>query len=133
MSKSVLYASNSNAQNIAVTTGTVINFGSVVRKYGYNTNISGGNAVVKGCGYYAIDTNVLFTDTVAGTVTIQLYNDGVAIPGAISTITVVAADVESFNIPAVIRMTCDCESTITAVISGTTGTISSASIRVIKL
>ena len=133
MSKSILYAANTNTQSVTVTTGTSINFGSIIRKYGCNVNLSGGNAVIRGCGYYAIDTNVNFTSGVAGTITVQLYKDGIAIPGAVSTISGVAADVEALTIPTLIRIPCDCESTITAVISGVTGVVNSSSIRIIKL
>lgn len=133
MSKSALYATNTTEQTISVTTGTGVNFGQPVRRFGCDTYLSGGNAVIRGCGYFAIDTTINFTTLTAGTVAIQLFNDGVAIQGALSTISVVAGDVESFEISSLVRNTCECESTITAVITGATGTINSASIRVIKL
>lgn len=133
MSKSALYATNTIAQDVAVTTDTTINFGQPVRRFGCDTYLSGGNAIIRGCGYYAIDTVVNFTALTAGTVVVQLFKDGVAIPGAASTISMVADDVNSFEISSLVRNTCECESTITAVISGATGTINTASIRVIKL
>ena len=49
---SAIYAANSNSQAIAANTATVINFGQVVRAFGPNTNISGGNVTINNAGYY---------------------------------------------------------------------------------
>lgn len=130
MSKSVIYAANSTQQNF-VASGTIINFGSIVRKYGCNLNLSGGNVVIDGSGYYDVDVNVSFTSA-AGTVTVQVYKDGVAIQGATAIVTAAATTSYSVTIPCLTRETCCCESTITVVISGTAGTIDNASIVVEK-
>ena len=130
MSKSVLYAVNSTPQNY-IANGTVINFGSIVRRYGQNLELSGGNVIVQGAGYYSVDINIGFTSA-AGDVTVQVYKDGVAIQGAMAIVTAAATTSYSLTIPALIRETCDCESTITVVISGTAGTINNAAIVVEK-
>ena len=128
MGKSILYAVNLTAQNVA--DGNTINFGSLVRKYGCDCNISGGNAVVRSSGFYVVDTNIDFTASAAGTVTIALYQDGVAIPGAYSTRTVVADTQYQITIPAVIRTRCcRCnDSTITAVVTGQAINVTNAAI-----
>lgn len=130
MSKSVLYSVNSTPQNY-IANGTVINFGAPVRRYGQNIDISGGNVVVAGTGYYSVDLNIGFTSA-AGDVTVQVYKDGVAIQGAMAIVTAAATTSYSLTIPTLIRETCDCESTITVVISGTAGTVNNASILVEK-
>lgn len=132
MSKSVLYAANTNPQTV-VAAGSVINFGSIIRRYGCNCNLSGSNATVEGTGYYAVDTNVTFTGAAASTVVVQLYKDGVAIPGAVATSSIAANGIGSVTIPTIVRERCCVESTITAMISGLAGTVTNASIRVIKL
>ena len=81
MSKSVLYAANSNAQTTSET-GSIINFGSIVRRYGCGLKLSGGNVIIEDSGYYDIDTNFTVTPSSAGTLIIQLFQDGNAIPGA---------------------------------------------------
>ena len=130
MSKSVLYAANTSTQAFAAT-GTVINFGSIVRRYGDNLALSGGNVVARGCGYYDIDTNITFNGA-AGTVVVQIYKDGVPIPGA-TTSTTIAANVNAqVSIPAIIREVCCNESTITVVISGVAGNVINAAIDVEK-
>lgn len=130
MSKSVLYASNTSSQTLS--TGDVINFGSIVRKYGCNCNLSGGNVIVSGTGYYNIDTIFTLTASAAGNAVITLYKDGVAIPGGIATFTMTAGDLCAVSIPAMIRQSCCCDSTITAVLTGIAGTMNNAAIIVEK-
>lgn len=131
MGKSVLYAANLNSQAF-VPAGLTINFGNVVRRYGCNCGLSDGVAEIRGSGYYFVDTNISFNAS-AGTVFIQIYKDGVAIPGAEATITTEAGIVYSVTIPAVVRQTCGCEDSITVIISGATGTVNNAAIIVEKL
>lgn len=128
--KSALYAVNTAEQAVAL--GGVISIGSAVRRFGCHANAVGGNAVIKGVGYYDI-TASFGIEGVAGTVTITLYKDGVAIPGASATLTTEAATDYSVVIPAIVRSTCDCESTITAVLTGAAVTITNAAIRVEKI
>ncbi len=130
--KSILYGANQATQTVAV--NGVINFGSVVRKYGCNAYMSGGNAVITGVGYYDIDTNFRLVATAATASTITLYKDGVAIPGAIATVNPAAiGDVVSVSIPAVVKNLCGCEQTITAVLTGSGANLSDAAIVVRKV
>lgn len=131
MSKSVIYVVNTADQTLAV--GNTINFGSIVRRYGCALTASGGNVIIRGAGYYDIDTNFTITPAAAGTLTIMLFKDGVAIPGAETTRTVAADTTYALTIPAIIRETCECESTITAVITGVAAEINNATILVEKM
>lgn len=131
MSTSVLYAGNSTA----ITTesaGTIIPFSNIVRRYGKNLNISGGNVIVNGSGYYEGIVNVTFEGTEAGTVDISVYKDGVAIPFANASATTAVDEVQSAAIPFRIRETCCCESTITVVASGTVVNVTNSAISVEK-
>lgn len=59
--------------------------------------------------------------TAAGTYTVTLFKDGVAVPGATQTITAAAAGTVSVNIPAIVRnQCCDSTSTLTLVITSAT-------------
>lgn len=131
MSKSLLYATSITSQTLAV--NDVISFGNIVRRYGCNCNLSGGNAVISGNGYYDIDTNFVFTASAAGTATITLYVGGVAIPGATASFTTVADSTYAVSIPAIVRETCCNNSTITAVLSGVAGSMITSSIIVEKV
>lgn len=130
--KSALYAANTNAQTVTAS-DSPIQFGSIVRRYGRCTNLSGENVTIQESGYYDIDTNFTFTATAAGTIVISLYKDGVLIPGATATVTVAAGSAYSISIPAIVRNTCNCESTITARIIGVAGVINNAAIAVERI
>lgn len=134
MSRSLAYAANTQDQVIGA--GGVINFGTAIRRYGCNCNISGGNATVKGNGYYTLSAAVTLLATAAGTTVITLYKNGVAIPGATASATLVAGNVYQLNIPAAVtRETgCGCAdvSTITAVVSGTGFTATNVAVTVVK-
>lgn len=130
MSKSIVYASNSSAQTVVA--GGTVNFGTADRRYGCNCYMSGGNAITRGCGYYAIDANITFLAGAAGTATLTLYKDGVAIPGATQSLTVAADTTYAFAVPAVVRNLCDCENVITAIITGVATTVNNAAIRIVK-
>lgn len=131
MCKAAVYAANSTAQTLA--SGSVISFGTIVRKFGCNCSVSGGNAIIQGAGYYDIDANVTFTAGAAGTAVITLYKDGTAIPGANASQTVAADSVYSISLPALVKEVCCQESTITAIISGVAATVNNAAIEVKKL
>lgn len=125
--KAALYAANANTQTVTADE-TIINFGSIVRRYGRCVNLSGGDVSIEEAGYYDVDTNITFTATAAGTVVIYLYKDGVRIPGANVSATVAAGSVYALSIPAIIRNTCNCESVIAAHIVGVAGDINNAAI-----
>lgn len=127
MGKSILYAANTNSQNF-VSTGTVINFGTLVRRYGCNCNLSGGNVEISGMGYYDLDANVTFVPSTTGIVTVEVLKDGVAIPGARAIVNGTATLREAITIPTVVRQHCNCTDTITVVISGTDGVVLNAAI-----
>ena len=131
MSKSLLYGVNGTPQTIAI--GDRVNFGNIVRRYGCNLNMSGGEVFVTGEGYYNIDSSITFVAGAAGIATITLLRNGSIIPGAGASKTVAEGDTITLTVPpSVIRQKCCGESTITAVISGVTGVISNATIRVVK-
>ena len=109
--KSAIYAANTASQDVSA--NGVINFGSVVRRFGQNCNLSGGNVVVDGSGYYDVDVNINFLGSATDTATFTVFKDGTAIPGASATVTTAASTAGTVTIPAVIREICCCESTIT--------------------
>lgn len=129
MSKALILASNTNAQ--AVANGGVVNFGSIVRRFGNCLYMSGGNVVAKGEGYYPLFVTLSFTAT-AGTATIQIYKDGVEIPGAKVVRTTVADTTFAITIPTAIRQRCCTESVIEVKINGVTANVVNASILMTK-
>lgn len=128
---SIIYTANTAPQAVPVN-GT-ISLGGVIRKCGRHLSASGGVINVMGSGYYKIDTLFNILGTAAGAVTVTLFKDGIAIPGASATVTVGDGGLATLNIPAVVREMCCCESTITAELSGTAATINTASAVVSKI
>ena len=124
--KSCIYAANTATQSIS--DGGTINFGSAVRRYGSACNVEGGNLTLNGAGYYDISVNVTIAGTAAGTAVVQLYKDGVIIPGASASLTTAADTTYSASVSTIIRKSCCCESSITAVVSGVAVSVTSASI-----
>lgn len=118
--KSALYAANENVTS-AVPSGNVIPLGTVIRKFGSNIALSGNGILIDGAGYYDVDASVMLTPSAADTVTVQLYKDGVAVPGA------KASGFNSgnitLNIPAIVRLKCcDSASTLTLGVTAATST-----------
>lgn len=90
-----------NTTSQTVLANGLINLGSAYRRYcrrttnGLPTFASNGTSVtLNGSGIYHITTTLVGTGTAAGVLTAQLYENGVAIPGAISSSTITTANTE---------------------------------------
>lgn len=120
--KSLIYTSN-ETQVSALPSGSVIPLGSVVRRFGCNTQLSGTSIILRGEGYYDIDANVTFTptSTAAEVYTVTIYQNGVPLEGAKSSMTAGAR--VTLPVHGVARLQC-CDKTanITFVITATTST-----------
>ena len=138
--KSAIYAADPSGTvlTLSTATGTVIPLGTTVRRFGCNAVLSGNGVLLNGQGYFNVDASVTFTPTAAGTYTVTLFKDGVAVPGATQTITAAAAGTVPVNIPAIVRnQCCDSTSTLTLVVTSATVpatvTIDNAAVVVTKL
>lgn len=118
--------------NYAVTEGSQGSFGTIVRRFGRFVQLDGQGINLLGQGYYDLDASLSFTPTAAGPVTIQFYQDGVAIPGALATTQGTAAEPCTLPVVAKVRNCgCDCNTTLTYTISAA-GTIVNLATRVDK-
>lgn len=113
MCKSILYGANTGTQ--AVVAGNPINFGGTVRRFGRDLNMSGGNAMAYGPGYYEVNTNLTFVADTAGEVNIAVYKDGMMITGAKASVPGTSGIEYQITIPAVFRNKCCRESEITVI------------------
>lgn len=77
--KSALYAAMQTPTAVAV--DGVIPLGSLIRRYGCDVALNGNAVNITGAGYYDVDASVTVTPAAAGTVTVTLYKDGVAVLG----------------------------------------------------
>lgn len=122
---SAIYAANVNPQTITDVTSAV-NFGQVIRAFGPNVTLSGGNVTVKNTGYYIGDTNfnVENSGTTESVITARVYVDGNEVPGTLvqDTVPAAASGVPrefNFTIPFMIKNVCCAEKTITVRVSAT--------------
>lgn len=113
--QSAIYTVNTNA---TIAASATVPFGSVVRRYGRSCQLDGSGINLMGPGYYKVDCSITFTPTSGGEVTVQLYQDGTAIPGAVASAQGTAAEPINLCVVALVRNCgCDCNTSLTATIS----------------
>ena len=134
MSRSIIQTVNQSSQSVSP--NTTIALGSVLRRYGCNCRLNGNSVIeLSGQGYYGVTATVTLAPTVAGNVTVALYQDGVPISGATATGSVTTAG-NAITLPIVTtvrNVCCDSDSAITCVLVAGTSTVSNVSVRVEKL
>ena len=135
MSKSAIYVVNTSAQNVAL--NGIINPGTIIRRFGPNIGLSGNAIQIDGAGYYKIEASVTAAPTAAGNVTVTMYKDGVAIPGATATqATGTANNPVNVSISSLVREFCPCcdgLSNLTFILTGTAAAVSNVAIVVEKI
>lgn len=130
--KSALYAAMQTPTAVAV--DGVIPLGSLIRRYGCDVTLNGNAVNITGAGYYDVDASVTVSPAAAGTVTITLYKDGVAVPGATASETAAANGTVDLNIPALVRQVCCAAgSALTLVLTGAAATVNNVALRVQRI
>lgn len=131
--KSLIYTAMQTPTDVAV--NGVIPLGTIVRRYGCNCNLNGNGIAINGQGYYDVDVSVEAVPDAAGTVTIQLLKDGVAVPGATAAATVAAvANTVTLAFPATVRLgCCSTGSVLTLLLAGAASTVNNVAARVEKI
>ena len=122
----------------AVAVDGVIPLGSLIRRYGCDlsldgnaVNITGGN---QSAGYYDVDASVTVAPAAVGTVTVTLFKDGVAVPGATASATAAANDALDLNITALVRQVCCAAgSALTLVLTGAAASVENVALRVQRI
>lgn len=83
-----------------------IPFGSVVRRFGRNIDVEGMGMTCCGDGYYDVQVVAELTPATAGTVGIQLYEDGRPVDGALMTATADANSPVPIPLTSMVRQRC---------------------------
>ena len=133
MSKSLIQTVNQSSQAVAI--NSIIDLGSVIRRFGCNCRLNGNAIEVNGEGYYKADVNVTIAPTAAGNVTVALYANGVPVTGATATGSVTTAgNFVTLPIQTTIREGCCCDggTALTLVLVAGPGTVSNVAVRVDK-
>ena len=131
--KSLIYTAMQTPTAVAV--NGIIPLGTIVRRYGCNCNLNGNGIAINGQGYYNVDVSVEAVPDAAGTVTVQLLKDGVAVPGATAAATVAAvANTVTLAFPATVRLgCCSTGSVLTLLLTGAASTVNNVAARVEKI
>ena len=133
MSRSLIQTANETNQSVLA--NGIISPGTILRRFGPNIDLSGNSIALSTSGYYTVDALVTLSATSSGTVSVALYEDGTAIPGATASVTIAAeSDNVTFTIPTTVRIK-DCCGTksITGVLTAGEGVVvSNFAVRVIK-
>ena len=131
--KSLIYTAMQTPTDVAV--NGIIPLGTIVRRYGCNCNLNGNGIAINGQGYYDVDVSVEAVPDAAGTVTVQLLKDGVAVPGATAAATVAAvANTVTLAFPATVRLgCCSTGSVLTLLLTGAASTVNNVAARVEKI
>lgn len=134
--KSALYAAMQTPTAVAV--GGVIPLGGLIRRYGCDIALNGNAVNIYGgrenAGYYDVDASITATLTAAGTVTVTLYKDGVAVPGATATATGAASGTVNLDLTALVRQPCCADgAALTLVLSGVEATVDNVALRIQRI
>ena len=118
--------------NAAVSENGTAGFGTPTRRYGGAIRLDGSGIALDGSGYFAIDATLIITPEATGPVTIQFFQDGQPISGALATSQGTAAQPMNLSVTGEARnCTRCCSSTLTYTVSAA-GTIDSLTTRVTK-
>ena len=134
--KSALYAAMQTPTAVAV--GGVIPLGGLIRRYGCDIALNGNAVNIYGgrenAGYYDVDASITATLTAAGAVTVTLYKDGVAVPGATATETGAASGTVNLDLTALVRQPCCAAgAALTLVLTGVEATVDNVALRVQRI
>lgn len=126
--KSAIYTANTTTQPLFV--GNTIALGSIIRRFGCSVNLNGNGINLKEPGYYDVKASITAAPTAVGTVTVTLFRNGVAVPGATASASVSTANNSvALPIAALVRENC-CgdDSTLTLVLTGTNSNVTNVAV-----
>lgn len=122
----------------AVLANGTLPLATIVRRRGCDVNLSGNSIAITdtGSNYYLVAVNATFTAPVAGSITLNLQQNGVNVTGATAstTITTATTEVRSLSFQTVVRTFNNVGiDSLSVVNSGLAATFSNISVSVIKL
>lgn len=131
--KSAIYTANTGARVVAV--GAIIPLGSIIRRFGCSVNLNGNGINLTDAGYYDISASITAAPIAVGTVTVTLFRNGVAVPGATASAAVsTAGNPVNLSISALVREGCCADGgTLTLVLTGASSTVSNIALVVEKI
>lgn len=133
--KSCIRVYNSTAQTVTATATPLVLEGTPVVDSGCSLTLNASSITINKSGLYHLSADVSFTPTAAGTFTVQLYKDGVALPCAISQDTAETGNgfTSHVEIDICVNTCCVNQPQITLVVSGVDGTVTLTCVGAFKL
>lgn len=133
--KSAVRVFNTAAQPFTADTTTLTIEGTPVVDTGCSLCLNPASITVDKSGLYHLSADVTFTPTAAGVAIVQLYRDGVALPCAISQLTVAAGTIYTTHIETdlCINTCCVNRPSISLRIGGVAGTVNRTCVGAVKL
>lgn len=121
-----------NTTSTALTAGQLIPLTQKLRK-GCNATLNSNTISLNDRGIYMVSVNADFTATAAGNTVLQLFNNGVAIPDAKSTVTATAGGTVTQSFSTLIQVTCPAIMPNLTLTESAAGTLINASVVVTKI
>ena len=130
--KSAIYAVNTSTATIPE--GGTHQPNTIIRRFGQCCQMANNAMELNGQGYYDVAVTATVIGTVAGNVTMTVYQDGAAVPGMNATQTIKAVgDTVTLGTSGIVRVYCGKNSsTLTVVIGGQAVTGSNLAIDITK-
>ena len=88
-----------NTNTVSVGANSSIPLGNIARRYGCALDGNNNQVNVKECGYYLIAGTITLTAASTGNVTIQIYQEGSAVPAIQTQGTIATADTQILTLP----------------------------------
>lgn len=134
--RSLIYVATTTPS--AVLANGILPLATIVRRRGRDVNLSGNSIAITdtGSNYYRVTVTATFTAPVAGTIALDLQQNGVAVTGATAstTITTATTEVRSLSFTAIVRtFNCGTIDSLTVINSGLAATFSNIAVDVEKL
>lgn len=134
--RSLIYVATTTPS--AVLANGTLPLATIVRRRGRDVNLSGNSIAITdtGSNYYRVTVTATFTAPVAGTIALDLQQNGVAVTGATAstTITTATTEVRSLSFTAIVRtFNCGTIDSLTVINSGLAATFSNIAVDVEKL
>lgn len=121
-----------NTTSTALTANQLIPLSQKLRK-GCTATLEANNISLNSKGVYMVTVNVDFIATAAEVAVLQLFNNGVAIPDAKSSVTATAGGTVTQSFTTLIQVTCPAVQTNLTLTESIAGTLTNVSIVVTKL
>jgi hypothetical protein len=132
MAKSAIYTASTGTQTVSA--GGTIALGSVVRRFGGCVNLNGNGINLTAPGYYLVNVSTTASPTAAGNISLTMLNNGVAVPGAISTSSVsTAGSPATLDSTIIIKVNCCGNAATLTLVMSSAATVNNVAVTVVKI